>query len=455
MMMAARFPKAALAVAVLAFSIPAQAEDFFGEVETDAPAEPVADSPIQWLGWLQHKTAYGYRAPDNGASRDQAELTRFETQVYGQATADWSDFRLRLAGSLSHDWLPDLFEADLWTGYAFTDDQADARQWQFHWADSYLDWQHSDLWLRAGYQTLAWGEADSLIVTDVLARRDQRWPGQSDLEHMRLPVPAATLNWAGHLDLAVLGWTGTDRYPAEYDEFDPLIAWRSGPTDIREQNPDQPLGYAARWTGRWPGTDLSLIAADVNDTQTSLTDVTLGMAGGQPFVDRVTFQPQRRQVIGINLQRAFGSWLLKTEQAWHNGVHLASDDPIEPWTDHQQWRGMIATDFTGIGNLTLTGEIGVIHTLDWENTLAVDETRLSQSLRVRWTTWNDQLDLTAQAVNLPGNEGAITRLETDWQANDQLSLNASVVEYWADEEEQDLYAFRDNDAVVFAVRYGF
>lgn len=455
MMTVKRVQPAVLAAVLVTLSVSASAEDFFGEVETDAPAEPVQDSPIQWLGWLQHKTAYGYRAPENGASRDRADLTRFETELYGQVTADWSDIRLRLAGSLSHDWLPDLFDADLWTGYAFTDDQLEARQWQFHWADSYLDWQNRDLWLRAGYQTLAWGEADSLIVTDVLARRDQRWPGQSDLEQMRLPVPAATLNWAGHLDLAVLGWTGTDRHPAEYDEFDPLIAWRGGPTDIRQQDPDQALGYAARWTGHRPGTDLRVIAADVNDTQYSLTDVTLGLADGQPFVERVTLQPQRRQVIGFSLQRALGSWLVKTEQAWHNGVHLAQEDPIDPWTDHRQWRGMIAADYTGIGNLTLTGEVGVIHTLDWEDSLAVDETRLSQSLRARWTTWNDQLDLTAQAVNLPGNEGVITRAEADWRASDQLSLNASVVEYWAGDEEQDLYAFRDNDAVIFGVRYGF
>ena len=445
-----------LAAALVLAALPAAAEDFFGAVETETKAQPPAqESPIQWLGWVQQKAGYGYQAPEGGFSRDQADFTRLETQLYGQATARWADFRLRLAGSLTHDWLPDLHDADLWTGYAFTDDQAEARQWQLAWADSYLSWQSGDWWLKGGYQTLAWGEAESLIVTDVLARRDQRWPGQADLEQIRLPVPAATLNWAGKLDLALLGWTGTDHYPGPYDEFDPLVAWRGGPTNINDNDADQALGYALRWTTHWPGTDLRLIAADVNDTQPALTDIEFGMNSGQPFVDTVTIEPQRRHIIGLNLQRVLGSWLLKTEQAWHGNVHLASDNPLEPWNAHQQWRGMIAAEYSGISNLTLSGEVGIIHTLDWEDTLATEETQLSQSINARWTTRNDSLVFTGQAINLPGNEGQVARIATDWQVNDRLSLGASVINYFAEEEDQDLYAFRNNDAAILSARYGF
>lgn len=143
-------PMTALAlVGTVMVAAPSQAEDFFGEVEVDttAPAE-ATDSPIRWLGWLQQKAAYGYRDPAPGFSRDQAGLTRLETQLYGQATARWQNWQARLAGSVSHDWIPDAYDGNLWNGYALTDEQADARRWQWQWADSYLSWQDGDWWLK-------------------------------------------------------------------------------------------------------------------------------------------------------------------------------------------------------------------------------------------------------------------------------------------------------------------
>lgn len=449
-------PMMALAlVGTVMAAAPSQAEDFFGEVEVDttAPAE-ATDSPIRWLGWLQQKTAYGYREPAAGFSRDQADLTRLETQLYGQATARWQNWQARLAGSVSHDWLPDAYDADLWNGYALTNEQANSRRWQWQWADSYLSWQSGDWWLKGGYQTLAWGEAESLVVTDVLARRDQRWPGQTDLENMRLPVPAATLSWGGRIEVTLLGMTETDRYPAPYDEFDQLAAWRNQEVDVRIDDPDQVLGFAGRWQGQWPGIDAQVMAADVNNFQPALESVRFGMADGQPVVEAVELQAGRFQILGLGLQKASGSWLLKTEQAWHRGVAMATEDPLSPWPEHQQWRAMAAVEYSGIRNLTLSGELGQIHTLDWEKNLTEDRWQWSQSVRVRWTTLNDRLVITAQGIGLPGNEGLVGRLATDWQVNDSLSLGATLVDYHAWEDDQQLHPLRHNDALVLNARFG-
>jgi hypothetical protein len=426
--------------------------DFFSALDTDTvPSEPAAASPIQWLGWVQQKTAYGYHAPEPGPSRDEAAFTRVESQVYGQMSSRYDAWSVRLAGSVTYDALPDLSEAGAWETHEFTGEQAEERRWHGQWADSYLGWQEGSLWLKAGYQTLAWGEAESLIVTDVLARRDQRWPGQQDMEQTRLPVPAITLNWAGKLDLAVLGWAETDLRPAPFDDFDQLAGLRASGIDIEQSDADNPVGIALRWQQRWPGFDLTLLAADVNAFEPTLSNVSFEGAVPQT----ATFTPQRRRVLGANAQLARGSWLLKAEQAWHQGVHHATDNALSAWVESDEWRAMLGADYSGFRNLTLTFELGSQVLLNPDDAIADDELRLSQSVRARYTTWNDRLELTAQGVNLPGESGQVVRLAADWQVSDPLSLGISVVDYLAQDSDQALYPVRNQDAAIVNLRYGF
>lgn len=426
--------------------------DFFGDLDTDAtPTRLQSERPIDWMGWVQHKTAYGYRSPEPGVNRTQPDLTRFETQLYGQANWREGDWSARLAGSIAQDWLPDLQEADLWQGDAFNPEQKDARRWQWQWADSYLGWQSGDAWLKAGYQTLAWGEAESLVVTDVLARRDQRWPGQQDLEDTRLPVPALTFNWAGQFDLVVLGGAETDRQASAFDDFDNFAALRATGAEINEREADNPLGYVLRWQHSGSGYDISLMAAEVNTYQPSLKEVTMGNEGPEAFI----FRPDRRLVIGAGAQWVQGAWLLRTEQAWHQGEHLATTDPMAPWAESTQWRNMVGLEYSGFRQLTLSLELGSQTLLDSAEPLAVDDWQFSQSARARYTTWNDRLTLTAQLVGLPGNDGLVSRLAADWQVSDPLSVGLQWVDYQAWEEDQMLHPFRNQDAVVLNLRYGF
>lgn len=446
------FPRAVLGLALAMPGLVLAEDDFFGALETQTTeAEPVSPSPVQWLGWVQQKVAYGYRKPEPGPSRDQSALTRLETQLYGQMSASHDAWSLRLAGSLTYDALPDLSEANAWETHEFTNGQAEERRWQAQWADSYLGWQAGNWWLKAGYQTLAWGQAESLIVTDVLARRDQRWPGQQDLEQTRLPVPALTLNWAGKLDVAVLGWAETDLNPAPFDDFDQRAGLRANGIEIRDEGAENPVGIAVRWQQRWPGLDLSWLAADVNAFEATLSDVSY--SGAAP--ETTTFQPERRRVLGLSAQHARGSWLLKTEQAWHQGVQQATDNALEPWVESDEWRAMIGADYSGFRNLTLTLEIGSQMLLDPQADIGDDDIRLSQSARARYTTWNDRLELTAQGVNLPGDAGQVVRLAADWQVSDPFSVGLSVVDYLAQDSDQALYGVRNQDAAILNLRYGF
>lgn len=436
--------------AILLFVVPvALAEDFFGTVETRSETRDTPDlnSPWQYRGWLQQKIGYGYRPPAANVNRQSAELTRTETQFYNEV--DWrrDAWRVQLAGSIVHDWLPDLERAGLWNGYEFTRGQADQRRWRLELADTYISWQQADWWIKAGYQTLAWGEAESLKVTDILARRDQRWPGQEDLEKLRLPVPAAVITWQNRVDLAVLVRPLPDRQPAAYAEFDPTIGLRTGTPDsdplMRTQEETNP-GIALRWRENWQGVDAQLLLADVASYETAPVAI-LPQEAAPPVI---MFDRPRQQIAGLGVQATRGTWLLRSEQAWHRGVYAPAADPLAPWQQGDEWRSMVGTDYTGIHNLTLTGEVTWRYREDGH-----DRWQTGGALRARYTLLNERLTLEAFNLHLPGGEGSLVRLSGEWEYSDKLNLSLALIDYSAEGQEDLLYPYRHNDSVLLTVRW--
>ncbi|WP_111640799.1 DUF1302 family protein [Marinimicrobium alkaliphilum] len=430
-------------------ALPARADDFFGTVETRASAEPASDdSPWRHRGWLNQRIGYGYRAPAAPVARDGADLTRVETEVYSQW--DWrrGPWRARLSGTLTQDWLPDMNSAGLWSGYDFTDEQSSQRRWRAEISDSYLSWESGDWWLLGGYQTLAWGEAESLRVTDVLSRRDQRWPGQEELDDLRQPVPAVRATWGGRLDLVLLPETPPDRLPAAGDEFDPYLAWRDADTPTLHMRRRHDVGWALRWQTQRPGWDMQWLLAEVNSVDR------------YPHVQRqegdetvIELAPWRQQVAGLALQTTRGAWVLRTEQALHRKLPLMPEDPTGRWPEHDQWRAMVSAEYAGIRDLTLTLELSESYTRDHSAELAQDQWQTGASARVHYTLLNERLALTGQAVRLPGGEGEVLRLSADWTLSDRLSLGASLVDYSARAASDQLYPYRHNDTLLLSVQW--
>lgn len=448
--------KLTTALFLMTLGLPTLAEDFFGTVETTAePLEIKEQSPWSHKAWLQQKTGYGYRSPESGFTRDSADLTRTETQFYGEL--DWRKeaWQLRLAGSLIHDWLPDFERAGIWSGYEFTQAQEDARSWRWEVSDSFVSWQKQDWWLKGGYQTLAWGEAETLKVTDVLARRDQRWPGQEDLEDLRLPVPALRVSWNNRLDLVLLPEMPLDRNPAAFEEFDPYIQFRGANNqtpDIHREEGDNP-GWALRWQSRGQGLDTQFLLADVYSFDVRPTEFRFS-TGAEPYLESLTLEPWRQQIAGLGVQSVHGNWLLKTEQAWHRGVHLMPNNPAAPWIEKNQWRAMVSSEYSGVDRLRVSTEFSWNYTQDYRPELAEDEWQTGLGLRANYTLFNERLSLTGVGLRLNGNQGDVVRLSADWELTDEFSLALTLVEYSAKSGDQLLYPYRHNDSLLLALRWG-
>lgn len=451
--MSMRTPPHLLATLLLypLLSMSVQADDFFGDVPTRSTPQSTPGSSISYRFWVQQQAAFGLANPDPGFSRDQADWTRFETELFGQANHRIGAWRLQASGALIHDWLPDTRDQLDWPGYDFTDDQDDARRWQWRLRDTHVSRTWGDLWLRGGYQTLAWGEAETLNVIDVAGRRDERWPGQASLDDLRLPVPALQAQWHS-LDAVVFWNNQPHRQPAAGDDFDPWTGLRNAGAEVKTIDADNPAGLALRWQHRWPGTDLQLIAADVNAFQPAPVEVRTEMIGGQPVPSELRLQMPRNRVLGAGLQHSRGNWVWRTEQAVHTDVPLVPEQPVAAWPQADQWRAMWGADFSGWRNLTLTGEAALTWTPDRPADVRQSEWHWAQSLRARHQSFSERLTLEAQAAHLGADQGGLLRAGAQWDLSDHWNLEATGVAYVAD-DDQLLYSFRHQDAVIFRLRW--
>ncbi|MBU2884142.1 hypothetical protein KO507_00030 [Gilvimarinus agarilyticus] len=442
---------ASLTVATLSLlSSLAWPQDFFDSVATQTSTDELdLDSPWTHRTWLQQKTGYGWHTPGVAASRDQAALTRTESQLFGEVGWRQNTWRLQASGSLLHDWLPDLENWGAFSGYDFTEQQNQQRRWRLQLADTFVEWQDNDWWVKAGYQTLAWGESESLKITDVLARRDQRWPGQADLEKLRLPVPAVQVTWNNQLDWVTLIHPLPDRMPAAGDEFDPYVELRQQQSELNliQEHETRP-GFAIRWRQQWQGLDAQWMLADVTSYESELTVFNTGPLGAD-----VHLSPWRQQVLGGSAQWVKGSWLLRTEQALHNNVRVTQQNPQAPWQKTRQWRGMLGADFNGISDLLISAEYSWLYIKNRIPTLGEQRYQPAASGRIQYTLYNDRLTLEAYAQSITGDEGSLIRLQADWTVSDNFSVSLSAIEYDAQQADL-LHPYRHNDSLLLSMRWG-
>lgn len=456
---------------MLALSTTTFSDDFFGAVETESETSNFSTSPYSFNGWVQQKVGYGFGQPDALFNREKENLTRLELSA--ESKLDWQindQAKLVLAGRLTYDGLPDL--GDDWSGYEFSEAEQDHRGGQFQWRDSYLDYNWGETWLRAGMQTLALGESETLAVTDVLSTRDMTWIGQADLEDIRRPVPVVTFNTpvlGGQLSALALWQAGTDETAPAGAEFDPWIAFRAMEADVSVEDAEQSLETALQWQATLGSADVSLIAADLNTNQLTVGELALVIdqgapvmtESGLPLVSSVTLEQDRYQMVGAALSQALGSWLIKGETAFKQGlVQQPQGDLIaDPWPEKDLLQAMAGAEFSGLGNWLLTAEVNATQILDHDDQVLAQELALGWGARARWTGMNDRLSWQSSLIALPSDslstEETLIRHSLGWTLNDDWKLDVTAVSYQADDEGQSLYVYRNNDSVNASIRYSF
>jgi hypothetical protein len=422
--------------------------DFFTSI--DVSMEDKKDNPLQQKWLLKEFISYGTQAPGVEFSRQEEGINRVETSLSGQLQYRISErFSATAEVLVIHDAvyrLRDQIEP--------SQDEVDTLETRVEARDIYLDVALMDLWhIRAGNQIIAFGQTESLVISDLIAPHNNYTLFQADLKNTRLAVPGLQLSRSDEvltLDSVITYKAGFNQLAPEGNEFDPFILLRSWPLVIRTQKSTQEYEYLLRLKRSFRGGDLSIVAADVNHNELSL----------QHTKDNVLlFGQERIQALALSSSINHEFWVFKGEMGTHfNKPQMPKTayfmNYLQGWPERDQQLAMLGFDYVGLGDVTVSLEINYTHTSDDLEQLDVEKNVYGTMASVYWSDANDKLNINAYGITMPSNSGHIFRINADYKLTDQLKIGGQWVAYSA-QKNKSLYPYSNNDAAQLFFIYNF
>ena len=379
---------------------------------------------------------------------NQAQVA-FSLQLDYKISDDW---KVRISGDTYYDGVYDLYKSNI-----YNREVLDTYQTSLLLDDAYIQGRITkNIDLKIGHQVVVWGKSDSIRVTDVINPLDNRVPGLTDIEDLRLSVGMLKLDYyvgAWNFSAMVIPESKIMLESAPRGEFFPVDAVfpLGAPNPFIELvTPDSSIDnpqYAFAVNGVFSGWDLSFYGADVLDQKWHINPATL-----KREVSRV-------KMLGSALNIAKGSWLLKSEVAYLDGVKYNSTTD-----DKSRLDLLIGFDYMGIKDTVLSMEIANRHIFDYEKQMSeligrpdyVDEDELQTALRVTRSFENDSINATA-LLSMFGQTweyGGFARVWVEVELMDALSSNFGVVDY-IDGDKPFTKAIADNDRLFADITYSF
>ena len=302
--------------------------------------------------------------------------------------------------------------------------------------------------LTFGRQVVIWGRSDLFRVTDVLNPLDNRLPGMTDIEDLRLPVAMSRLDvYAGQWNVSMIAVPERrfDKRPVLGSDF--FSGHGSAPP---RDDPDDAFGspeVAVALTGTFPSWDISFYAANIFDERPHVVETDAGPR----------LRHNRIWMVGAAGNFVSGSWLLKAEVAGFAGLRFSNTGGRK----FSRLAALIGVEYSGLADTAIAFEAVNRHIFDYDRSLAAmpDDRRrneLATALRVSRSFRNDTVELSFLALTfgLTGKNGAIQRLQAVYDWSDAIDLTAGLVIYKSGNQ----VPFReigDNDRLFASLDYHF
>ncbi|MEJ2418448.1 MAG: hypothetical protein P8Y45_16260 [Exilibacterium sp.] len=425
----------------------AQEDGFFDIVEVEEEEEeeaPEQDDNTFWTqrGYLQQKIKYGLDIPDPqfGFERQQMGLTQVRTELFAE---------LRHRPSQSFQWqISARAETNLLQWHNGNTKWGSNNSVVFL-RDAFFDLTLDSTWLRLGNQVIAWGQSEGLNITDVFSLKDLREPGQSQLQNIRDPIPAAQLFFPlgpGKL-YSVLTWSaGLDRYAGFRDEFYSLGGQKKAGVEFDQIAPEEKWEAGLRYLIPFNGGDVNLVTAVINNNTPTVEAISSGAKGDPPTV---VFTQKRQTFVGLSASRVISSWVLRSELGY------LKDLPTSTLTERQsQRRAMAGVEYAGISNWLFGFEFNGLDTVPTVATTP-GTSAWGYMARANYNGFNDRLKGWLWIMKLAQEGASIVRGDLTYHLSDRLQLELGLVSYQSSDQESLLYPFRYHDSVNLAFKYDF
>jgi hypothetical protein len=209
-------------------------------------------------------------------------------------------------------------------------------------------------------------------------------------------------------------------------------------------------GYAAAVAGFFEGWDVSFHFADLYEHAPRLEPAPALPEGFRFGYSRITMG-------GVGGDYAFGSFVLKAELAYLDGIDYATTG------EKDRFDAMLGIEYYGILDSSFALDVVNRHIFGFESSMKgfPDFSRRdSVEASLRWTAdwWNARLHTTALGILLgeQAQDGAVLRFTADYDVRDGLVVGGGIQIWLAGTDAQGwLDPFAQNDRLFLRVKYSF
>lgn len=425
-------------------------EGFSEPVEDRAESLPESDPVLpEWLALqgsisLQSTVNFAHNAPKTGQP-DYRGLSMFRGHGELIADATFAKWRARLGATAFYDAAYHLNgQRDLYTREYLSEYEN-----EIELNEAYLTGSLSEnIDLKLGRQIVVWGKSDNLRITDILNPLDRRYPGMLDIRYQRLPVTMSRLDYfwdRWNINAMLIHEPRFGKLTRYNGEFFPGTQ-PAPPLETQDWSWENQQGGIAL-NGIFSGWDISFYTASVFQERAHLQLTSEAL----PYR-----RHDRATMLGSAANIVWGSWLLKGEIAYWDGLNYSNIEDEKSRVDV-----LAGLEYMGFSETTISFEIANRHIVDYDPELAnlpdgQKEDWAQYALRFVRDFMNDTLHLTfiVSSYGLLGTEGGFERLQLDYDVSDNISLMGGVVFY----ESGDYPGFKEigsNDRILFELEYRF
>lgn len=374
---------------------------------------------------------------------NQAQISLFLQFDY-KISDDW---KFRMSGDAFYDSIYDIR-----TNNNYNNDVTDTYKTQFMMQDAYLQGRiTSNLDMKIGHQIVVWGKSDSIRITDVINPLDNRLPGMTDIEDLRLSVGMIKADYylgEWNLSTMIIATNKIMLEAAPRGEFFPVDSiFPSAPNPfmplVEPAYNTENLQFAFAANGVFSGWDLSFYLADVFDSKWHINQTT-----NEREVSKI-------QMAGSAINIATGSYLLKSELAFINGIKYNSTQD-----EKARFDALIGVDYMGIKDTVLSLEIANRHIFDYENQMIisdyVEQNEMQTAMRVTRSFENDTINANAllSMFGLSWENGGFARVWVEYDVIDAVVANLGLVDYIGGDKVL-FEAIKENDRIFADISYSF
>lgn len=365
-----------------------------------------AGSLNSFSGYLQQHLAYGYNSDTAQESLNSALFLDYNHNFNG-------NWKFKGNAKIYYDLIYDI-KSD-----RYTQDELNAFRSQKEVFDAYIEGSAGDdLDIKLGRQVIVWGRSDNIRITDILNPLDNRIPGVTNIEDLRLPVTMA------RFDYFTENWRITPIVILE-QRFGKLPPFGSvfslSPFVMPDNESYNDITYALSIDRAFPEWDISLYAARIRDD-----------SGCIPIESNPRITHEKTTMFGAALNIINDSWLVKVEAAYFDGLRFTSTQEKH----FSRTDSLIGVEYSGAVDTIINYDFSLRHfnnydikLFDEPNLLNRDTYQHAFGVNSDFMNATLHINYLLSLYGVSMNKGGLQKISAKYDVTDRVSVDIGAIDY--------------------------